>query len=365
MKLKKALVIDGSYLLHRNLHIEHLFEMRSHNGEGPRTGGIFGFFRGLNYEMKKFDYYPIVCWDAGLAQRRLDIYPNYKHHMDKLIEANGRLDIEGKDENDEYLQEYRRQRGEIMKILNSLGIPSLRFQGWEGDDLMKLVTMMADNSIVMTDDRDLIQLLDDNISIRRALNDEVIAGTNHADSDWYKALKGNKDTKCRTREEYFASNGYENIFENIMVKAIVGDGSDNIPAVTQGLERKHGVGGKRAQVIAKVIYHHPKDYMEVLTEMANNPKHLRDKFGKIPVNPIKGFLQRQDHFMRNMELVDLGRVEFPEEIKIQTAQEITSIVGQSNYFQTLALFGEHQITNVEIDAMVSKLSMISMTAIEK
>ncbi|AMM44903.1 RNaseH [Bacillus phage SP-15] len=320
------------------------------------------FFRLLGHEMKKFDFYPIVCWDAGLAQRRLDAYPNYKRHLDRLIEANGRLDIEGKSEEpDEYLEEYRRQRGEIIKILDKLGVPSLRFHGWEGDDLMKLVTMMAEESIVVTDDRDLMQLLGDKISIRRALNDEIIAGRGHENELWYTSLGGN--TKCRTMQEYFDKNGYEDIFEMVMVKAIVGDGSDNIPAVTAGLERKFGVGDTRAKVIAKVIYHNPKNYMEILKEMAENPKHLRDVYGKLPVNPIKGFLQRQADFMRNMELVDLGRVEFPDDIKIQVAQEIVSSVGRTDYFGTLALLGDHQINNIETDAIVGKLNMLSMSAI--
>lgn len=362
MHLKKALVIDGSYVLHRNLHVEHLFELRSHEGEGPRTGGIFGFLRTLSYEMRKFDYYPIVCWDAGLAQRRLDVYPNYKGYLDRLNESNG-VDIEGKSEEpNEYLDEYRRQRREIIKILNKLAIPSLRFQGWEGDDLMRLVTMMSDESIVLTDDKDLIQLAKPNISIRRALRDELIAGPGHESTDWYQSLQ-RTDTNCMTLQKFFGKSNYEDMFEFVMVKAITGDPSDKIPSTTAGLERKYSVGAGRAKTIAKVIYHNPKTYMEVLKEMSENPKHLRDVYGKIPVNPIKGFLQRQDHFLRNMELVDLDRIEFPDEIKIQVAQEIVTSVNKSDYFGTLDLLGEHQINNLEVDSIVGKLNMLSMTAV--
>ncbi|WJZ23537.1 RNaseH [Listeria phage LIS04] len=364
MNLKKALVVDGSYLLHRNLKVEHIFEMRSDNGNGPRTGGIFGFLRGLAYEMKKFDYYPIICWDAGLAKRRLDIYPNYKKHADRLVEANGRLDLEGKSEEpDEYLEEYRRQRKEIIKVLDALGIPSLRFEGWEGDDLMKLMTLIAEECIVVTDDRDMIQLLNNKVSIRRALNDEVIAGTDHENSEWYQYLKSGGKTKCRTREEYFEDAGYEDIFENVMVKAIVGDASDNIPPVTKGLERKYSVGGGRAKTIAKIIYHNPKNYLDILHQMVEDGKYLRDVYGKLPVNPISGFILNHDNFMRNLELVDLNRVEFPEELTAQVAQSITSTIGTVDYFKILDLLSQHQINNLEVDALVSKVTLLSTTAV--
>lgn len=77
----KVLIIDGSYMLHRNLHIEELNLLTDNNGN--KTGGLFGFMRSLLKACKsvKQGYMPIICWDSGLSERRLKIYPNYKNNV--------------------------------------------------------------------------------------------------------------------------------------------------------------------------------------------------------------------------------------------------------------------------------------------
>ena len=79
----KVLIIDGSYMIHRSLHIPEVFELKCSSGE--RTGGIFGFLRTLSSELRICgDYFPVVCFDEGLAPRRLAADPNYKKAMELL-----------------------------------------------------------------------------------------------------------------------------------------------------------------------------------------------------------------------------------------------------------------------------------------
>ena len=86
MNLDKVLIVDGSYMIHRALHVSEIFNLTNSKGEG--TGGVFQFLRSLNSEMREYpDYFPIVCWDNGLADRRVSVYPNYKHKADRLMEA--------------------------------------------------------------------------------------------------------------------------------------------------------------------------------------------------------------------------------------------------------------------------------------
>ena len=47
--------------------------------------------------------------------------------------------------------------------------------------------------------------------------------------------------------EYLKSENMESPREMVIIKAISGDGSDNIPAVTSGLERKYSLGATRAR----------------------------------------------------------------------------------------------------------------------
>ena len=216
MRLNKVLIVDGSYLLHRALHIEHLYNLCT--SEGISTGGVFQFLRSLNSEVRKFsDYYPVVCWDAGLSERRLKVYPNYKHHEDRITSEAELRAIGQEPEVDEYIQRYRDNRQLVIGILNDLGVPSLRFNGWEGDDLLYIVSRMSDDGIVLTDDRDLIQLLSPTTRISRPMADEI--------------LEYNK---------YQSENNDPDMKKFVIIKSIVGDGSDNIPKCAAG------VGGKTA-----------------------------------------------------------------------------------------------------------------------
>ncbi|AWD93083.1 RNaseH [Bacillus phage vB_BceM-HSE3] len=331
-------------MMHRSLKVPDLYNLRA--SDGHRTGGIMGFTRMLNATMNKFpDYMPINCLDSGLSPRRLEAYPNYKHHADKKSEREMRASLlqmgvklsQEELESDEYVEEYRTQRAHVVDILDCLGIPSLNFQNWEGDDLMDYLSRNCEESIVVTDDRDLLQLLSPNVSVYRPMADEF----------W-------------THDEYLKANEFNHIEETIFHKAIVGDGSDNIPAVTAGLERKHGVGGKRANVIAKVIHFNPTNYLDILQEMSEDAKAYRDLYGKIPVNPIKGFIQRHDHFLRNMELVDLRRNEFPDEIVTQINSTITAQSGKIDYFGAVGHVGKHEIKKFDIDSVVAKVNMLSL-----
>ena len=200
-RLNKVLIIDGSYMIHRALKVQELWDLKA-KSTGLRTGGIFGFLRSLNYEFKGYDYYPVVTWDSGLAQRRVEVYDKYKkHHLrtaDRLLhqcsnEADlsikleetfqdestlnevirsvrdtlsaGRIETMNKLDEDDYRAQYRRQRDILITILHALGVPSIKINGWEGDDLMVLLTRLSKESIVMTDDKDLIQLISPDVQI--------------------------------------------------------------------------------------------------------------------------------------------------------------------------------------------------------
>ena len=55
------------------------------------------------------------------------------------------------------MREYRTQRKDIIEILHDLGIPCIRIDGWEGDDLLYILSNMTKDSIIISDDKDLIQ----------------------------------------------------------------------------------------------------------------------------------------------------------------------------------------------------------------
>ena len=193
----KIFIIDGSFLIHRSLHVQEIFNLK--NSKGMRTGGIFGFLRSISAELKHCsDYYPVVTWDSGLSLRRVSADPFYKKANERGID-NKVLTPEELD--NDYITQYRRQRNFVIKLLSYFGIPSLKFKNWEGDDLMFILTKLSKDSLVLTDDRDLLQLLSSTCKVRRPMADEL----------W-------------TLDEFLESMKLEDIYDFILWKVIRGDG---------------------------------------------------------------------------------------------------------------------------------------------
>lgn len=359
-RLSKVLIIDGSYMIQRALNVPELWNLKS--SKGLRTGGIFGFLRSLNYEFKGVDYYPVVTWDSGLAKRRTEVYERYKRNhirtADKLMReckdetdfsikleesfseestlneaiesvretlAASRIEAVNKMDEDDYRAQYRRQRDILITIMNAIGVPSIKVNGWEGDDLMTLLTRISEESIVMTDDKDLIQLIGPHTQIIRPMQKQHLV---------YDKYLPEQDISCSR--------------ELAITKAIEGDGSDNIPGVTEGLETKYRVGHVRAKQIAKIILENNEDPDKYL-------KVLRDS-GK---NYYLGFVQRHDDYIRNMKLVDLSLVPNDESVIETAVTEIMARAGKCNYLSAAQMLAEQEITSFDLSAFISKMSILS------
>jgi 5'-3' exonuclease len=312
--LNKILIIDGSYQLHRCLHTPELSELMTESG--LTSGGIFGFLRILNSEIKKYPgYYPVVCWDAGQSSRRLALYPNYKHHADHQEAP----PIPGSND-DLYLKKYHDQRGALIEILKSMGIPSLKISGFEGDDLMFVLTRCSAESIILSDDKDMIQLVDKNVKVARPMNKELI--------------------------DFDSADAYYKHPRYIIRKAIVGDGSDNIPHVAEK------VGEKTADQIAEIL----QDFYAT-----NDYSNLKNGLNKIIKDGIKisskteKVLENYKQFEINMNLMDLRKVEIPHDIEYIVNTSIRPVVGKANFLEASSWLGKYQITKVDLNRIIGNL----------
>lgn len=314
MRLGKILIIDGSFLLHRALHVGELYELCTSDGIG--TGGVFQFLRSMYSEVKNFDcYYPIVCWDAGLAERRLSVYDNYKHDAERKIEERELKALGQEPEIDDYLVKYREQRELTMAILKDLGVPSLRFYGWEGDDLLYIVSRMTDDGVVLTDDKDLIQLLSPTIRISRPMAGQLL------EYNSYQAEHHDPDMR-----------------KFITEKAIVGDVSDNIPKCAEG------VGPKTASYIAGLMIEHRDDWKDILSQSTKKAH--------------RNFLSESSlkQFEINMELIDLNRVKVTSDIVQKISMVIENETHIPDYFKTVAKVGQLEMTDLDINGLIAKLT---------
>ncbi len=214
--MKTLLVIDGNAVLHRAFHA--MPEWRNRSGEA--TSGVYGFFSMLLKAREDLNPdYLVVTFDMP--------EPNFRHAMYVGYQSNrGR---------DEQLDRDIWEQVEKLKVaLEKLGVPVFAVAGYEADDVIGTVALQATSSksqipnpksqkvdevIILTGDRDLLQLVDDRVKV-------------------YMPIKGLSETVLLDRDGVKAKMGVwpEQIVD---YKALVGDGSDGYPGVA-------GVGPKGA-----------------------------------------------------------------------------------------------------------------------
>ncbi|MDX1600584.1 MAG: DNA polymerase I [Anaerolineales bacterium] len=172
---------------------------------GEPTAGTYGFTSVLLRLLEDEEpEYLAVSFDVGPTFRD-EIYPEYKATREKMPD-DLRLQIE-----------------RIRQVVDSFGIPILEAEGYEADDVLGTVARKAADEgvqvIILTGDRDLLQLADDNVVIRLA--GQKLSEAEDYGPDEVRSKMGVPPDKV------------------VEYKALVGDSSDNIPGV-------RGVGEKTA-----------------------------------------------------------------------------------------------------------------------
>ena len=200
----KLLILDGNSVINRAYFGVKPLSTR----EGLYTHAIFGFLNILD-RMEKEEQPDAVCVAFDLhgptfRHQRYDGYKATRHGMP---------------------EELAMQMPVMKDVLRAMNIPIYECKGWEADDVIGTVGKICSNNgwecVVVTGDRDSLQLIDENVHIKL-----VITKAGQTTANLY--------TKERFMEEY----GFEPK-KLIDLKALMGDSSDNIPGVA-------GVGPKTA-----------------------------------------------------------------------------------------------------------------------
>lgn len=195
-------ILDGHALAYRHYFAQIGRPLMTSRGEG--TSAIFGFVRSLMDILEKEQpYYLAVAFDDGLSGRE-ELYSEYKGTREKMPD------------------DLHTQIGRIIQFVEAFNVPILMKPGYEADDLMGTVSCKAEQQgvdvMVFTGDRDLLQLLTDNIHVRLYVPQ---AGT---PDEFYDVNKFREKYSLEPRQL-------------IDLKALEGDTSDNIPGVA-GIGRK-------------------------------------------------------------------------------------------------------------------------------
>ena len=205
----KLLILDGNSVINRAFFgVKPLT-----NREGLYTHAIFGFLNILE-RMEKEEQPEAVCVAFDLHG------PTFRH-----------LRYDGYKATRHGMPDELRQQMPVMKdVLRAMNIPIYECQGWEADDVIGTVGKICSNNgwecVVVTGDRDSLQLIDENVHIKL-----VISKPGQTTATLYDQSK--------FEEEY----GFEPK-KLIDLKALMGDSSDNIPGVA-------GVGPKTASELLK------------------------------------------------------------------------------------------------------------------
>lgn len=279
-------IVDGHYLLHRVMHVPQLRMLSTK--EGKPTGGVFGTIKSLRSTVATWSEIRrlVVVFDGGHSKRRLKLFPGYKNRK-----RNEDVDPDGLT----YQQKFGMQLNYLRFVLPRLGVKVVKLPGREGDDVVGFLARELDDQlkIVVSDDKDMYQLIDEDIHVWRPLKEERVTLSN------YEEIVG-----CK--KEHF-----------LLRKACLGDGSDAIPGIK-------GVG--------------PKTVDKVIQECGGN-------IGPYPYEPffeatldMKGkkfeaIFTNLDIVLRNFNLVDISLEKFTSEEKDTMVQ----IVNRRSEFDVLAV----------------------------
>ncbi len=189
-KSEKLWLVDGSSYLYRAFYA--LPPLSSSKGEP--TGAILGVLNMLNRIFKEDDPKLIaVVFDAPGRTFRDDLFEEYKAHRPPMPD------------------ELRSQIAPLIEAIPALGLPMLRVQGVEADDVIGTLAERAAREgytvVISTGDKDMAQLVNERITLVNTMFDTKLDR---------EGVKAKFDVFPEQIVDYLA---------------LVGDSSDNIPGV--------------------------------------------------------------------------------------------------------------------------------------
>ena len=186
----KLVLIDGSSYLYRAFHALPPLA----NSKGEPTGAVHGVLNMLNKLLREQNTgHVAVVFDAPGKTFRDDMFEQYKANRPPMPD------------------ELRAQIAPLLEAVPAMGLPMLRIEGVEADDVIGTLCRQAVAGgmqvLVSTGDKDMAQLVDENVTLVNTMSDTTL------DRD---GVKSKFDVWPEQIIDYLA---------------LVGDKSDNIPGV--------------------------------------------------------------------------------------------------------------------------------------
>jgi DNA polymerase-1 len=198
MSAKPLVLVDGSSYLYRAFHALPALS----NAAGEPTGAVLGVINMLYKLLDEVEPARMaVVFDAPGRTFRDDLYAEYKAHRPPMPD------------------ELRAQVAPLLEAIEGMGIPLLRIEGVEADDVIGTLAQQAAaaglSTLISTGDKDLAQLVGEHVTLVNTMDNTTL-------------------DRAAVKQKFGVTP--EQIIDYL---ALVGDTSDNIPGVP-------GVGPKTA-----------------------------------------------------------------------------------------------------------------------
>jgi DNA polymerase-1 len=189
-KRPDLVLIDGSSYLYRAFHALPPLT----NSAGQPTGAVHGVLSMLLKFLREFEPPQIaVVFDAPGRTFRDDLFAEYKAHRAPMPD------------------ELRAQTEPLLEAVEALGLPLLRIEGVEADDVIGTLACLAASAgqqvVISTGDKDMAQLVNEHITLVNTMSNSVLDRA---------GVKAKFDVYPEQIIDYLA---------------LVGDSSDNIPGI--------------------------------------------------------------------------------------------------------------------------------------
>lgn len=158
-------LIDGSGFIFRAFHA---LPPLTRPTDGVPVGAVYGFSNMLSKTLESYpNAVPLVVFDAGRESFRTKLYPHYKANRPPPPE------------------ELIPQFPLVREAVAAFNVPSVELAGYEADDLIAAYAMAAKRAgqevVIITSDKDLMQLIADGIAIYDPLKNKPIGLAEVAD----------------------------------------------------------------------------------------------------------------------------------------------------------------------------------------
>ena len=268
------LIVDAMNMLIRSFSM-----LKAMNPTGAHIGGLVGFLRSLGYVTRIFDpTRVIVVWDGkGGSGNRQNINPNYKAQR-----ATSRITHWGLyDTKEEETEALIGQLFRVQDYLDCLPIHQIMIEKLEADDIIAYLSKRASGSqvkkvTIVSSDKDFLQLVDDTVEVYAPIKKKTFTKSNVIDE--IKVLPQNYN----------------------LVKALLGDSSDNLPGVK-------GLGIKTILSEWKSFTYDPNASLQDVWDHCETQMEL-----KKPKKIFAKILHSFDKVVDNFAMMDLHQTQLDE-----------------------------------------------------